>query len=261
LVFGGGTALCRAHHLLRRMSEDIDLKIVGDEPISRSALRALREALTASLQDVGFRFDPSNPGHRESRNESRYTIFRLPNEPLSRGEAALRPDIRIELAVWPLRRPSLELPVSSFVAEAFKREPEVARIACVSVTQTAAEKLVALTRRTAAELADARGPRDPADIRHLYDLHMIRENYDFAEVAALAQGIMGHDAEIFGHQFPAYRDDPLAETRRAVSALAAEGDYAGRYAEFCRLMVYGDQPAYAEALSTIHALTERLQGP
>ena len=31
LVFGGGTALSRAHGLIRRMSEDIDLRIVGVE--------------------------------------------------------------------------------------------------------------------------------------------------------------------------------------------------------------------------------------
>ena len=30
LVFGGGTALSRAHRLVRRMSEDIDLRIVAE---------------------------------------------------------------------------------------------------------------------------------------------------------------------------------------------------------------------------------------
>lgn len=259
LVFGGGTALSRAHRLLRRMSEDIDLKIIGDEPIRRQDLRALREALTASLLAHGFEFDPTEPAHRESRNESRYTIFRLPYEPLSRGEAALRPAIQIEVAVWPLRRESIELSVSSFVAEAFEREPEVPRIECVSVTQTAAEKFVALTRRTAAELAGAGGSRDAADIRHVYDLHMLREHYDPAEVAALVHDIMPHDVQLVARQFPAYRDDPVAETRRAVEALVAEGDYARRYDDFCRLMVYGDSPPYEVAIAMVQNLTELLQ--
>ena len=39
LVFSGGTALSRAHRLTRRMSEDIDLKIVSDESGSWTALR------------------------------------------------------------------------------------------------------------------------------------------------------------------------------------------------------------------------------
>jgi Nucleotidyl transferase AbiEii toxin, Type IV TA system len=79
----------------------------------------------------------------------------------------LRPEIQIEMGVWPLRRPTIALPVVSFVAEAYKRPSEVARIACVSVTQTAAEKLVALTRRTAAEHAGGGGLHDPTLIRHI----------------------------------------------------------------------------------------------
>ncbi len=78
LVFGGGTALSRAHRLVKRMSEDIDLRIVAESSPSRGALRRVRETVTRSLLDAGFRFDPYNPAHRESGNESRYTIYRLP---------------------------------------------------------------------------------------------------------------------------------------------------------------------------------------
>jgi len=125
LIFGGGTALSRAHRLIRRMSEDIDLKIVGDAEPARPALRRLRNTITNALLAAGFRFDPANRAHRDSRNESRYTIYRLPYEPITAGEGALRPEMQIETAVWPLRRPAVALPVSSFVAEALKRPPEV----------------------------------------------------------------------------------------------------------------------------------------
>jgi len=60
LAFGGGTALSRAHRLIRRMSEDIDLKITADEEPSRGALRRLRENMTDALLRAGFRFDPGN---------------------------------------------------------------------------------------------------------------------------------------------------------------------------------------------------------
>jgi hypothetical protein len=49
LVFSGGTASSRAHRLIRRMSEDIDLKIVSDGPRSRSELRKLRDVVTGAL--------------------------------------------------------------------------------------------------------------------------------------------------------------------------------------------------------------------
>jgi predicted nucleotidyltransferase component of viral defense system len=257
LVFGGGTALSRAHGLLRRMSEDIDLKIVGHNEPTRPALRRLRDTITEALLAAGFRFDPANRAHRDARNESRYTIYRLPYAPITAEEETLRPEIQIETAVWPLRRPAVPLSVSSFVAEAFQRPPEVSSIACVSVTQTAAEKFVALTRRTAAEIA-ANSRRDPTLVRHIYDLHVIRTHYDTAEVATLAREIMPHDAAVFGNQFPAYRANPMAETLRAIQALEAEPGYAQRYAEFCRLMVYGETAEYAACMATLGALTEQL---
>jgi len=52
LVFGGGTALSRAHRLVKRMSEDIDLRIVGQSSPSRGALRRVRE--TVVMQEHWF---------------------------------------------------------------------------------------------------------------------------------------------------------------------------------------------------------------
>src|SRR5438105_1130229 len=124
----------------------------------------------------------------------------------------LRPEIQIETAVWPLRLPAIERPMISFMAEAFKLPPEVPAIPCVSLVETVAEKFVALTRRAGAEIADAGGPRDPTLVRHVYDLHVIRAHYEFAEVVTLARAIMLADAKAYGHQFPAYRDNPIAET-------------------------------------------------
>src|SRR5882724_2414665 len=60
LVFGGGTALSRAYKLTKRMSEDVDLKIVCDKDPSRGALRKLRTVITDTLLGAGFVFDPEN---------------------------------------------------------------------------------------------------------------------------------------------------------------------------------------------------------
>src|SRR5207237_33701 len=119
LVFGGGTALSRAHRLVRRMSEDIDLRIVGDKPPGRGALR---------------------------------------------------------------------------------RPPEVTSMACVSILETVADKFVGLTRRAGAELAGLDEP-DPTLVRHLHDLHALREHYDPADVIVLAREVMLADAEAYGNQF------------------------------------------------------------
>lgn len=259
LVFSGGTALSRAHRVIRRMSEDIDLKIVSDEPRSRPELRKLRDIVTSALLHAGFQFDPENTAHRDSGNASRYTIYRLPYTPVVIGEGALRPEIKIETAVWPLRLPSVERSVTSFWAEAFKQPPEVPSISCVALVETLAEKFVALTRRAGAELADAGGPRDKTLVRHVYDLHVVRSHYDPAEVIALAREIIRADVEAYGHQFPAYRENPVAETLRAVGGLAANDRFASHYAEFLRDMVYGELSDFKTALATVSALADGLR--
>jgi len=199
LVFGGGTALSRAYRLVGRMSEDLDLKIVSDKAFTRPSLRKLRDSITQAFLDAGFKFDPENPEHRESGNATRYTLYRLPYESLTPKHSALRPEIQVETAVWPLRMPAVELPVRSFVSEALQLAVEVPSIACVSLVETIAEKFVALTRRAGAELADAGGPRDSTLVRHVYDLHMTRAHYDPAEVVALARTIMLADVKAYGH--------------------------------------------------------------
>jgi hypothetical protein len=260
LVFGGGTALSRAHRLVQRMSEDIDLRIVVDSNRpGRGTLRRLRARITEALLGAGFKFDPDDPAYRKTGNETRYTIYRLPYEPLTTGAGALRPTIQIETAVWPLYRPAVELRVISFVAEALRRPPEVTTIECVSILETAADKFVALTRRAGAELAGLVAEPDPTLVRHLHDLHALREHYDPAEVAALAREVMLADAAAYGNQFPAYRENPLRETLRAVEGLAADPGYARRYEEFQRLMVYGAKVEYAMCIGTLRDLAGQVR--
>ncbi len=259
LVFQGGTALSRAHRIIERMSEDIDIKIVSEGSPPRSALRRLRESITAELLKAGFKFDPKNPEQRKSNYESRYTLYRLPYEPIAAGQGALRPEIHIETSAWPQRRAPIDRPVASFIAEAFGRPPEVAVIACSAIVEAAAEKFVALTRRAGAELAGLQRERDPTLLRHVYDLHTIRAHYDPAEVAALAREVMKSDAETRGHEFPAYGADPLAETLRAVAGIEASADYARDYAVLQRDMVYGTRAEYAVAVGTLKSLAELLE--
>jgi hypothetical protein len=83
---------------------------------------------------------------------------------------------------------------------------------------------------------------------------MIRAHYDLAEVALLAREIMLADAVVYGHQFPAYREDPVAETVRAVNGLVADPGFADRYARFQRDMVYGERVGFETAIASVVAL-------
>lgn len=261
LVFGGGTALARAHKIVRRMSEDMDFKIVPSAtPVSKNALRqqlgTLRDRVTAEVQAAGFAFDPADKAALRSRNESRYTIYQLPYPESGTGEG-LRPTIQIELTYASLRLPHVVLPISSFVSEAYGRAPDVPAMPCVSITETAAEKLVSLTRRTAMDLAGLSRDADPALVRHIYDLHLMRDLIDASEVARLACDIAASDAAEFRNQYPAYVADIAGETRKALDALCTNPVYRARYTGFVAAMVYGGQVEFDAAMATVTAATRR----
>ena len=98
-------------------------------------------------------------------------------------------------------------------------------------------------------------------VRHIYDLHVIREQYDAADVAGLAREVMLEDARTRGRDFPAYEADPLAETLKAIDAIAADGDFAKNYAIFRRDMVYGEGPDFETAIGTLKSLAQHLKKP
>jgi hypothetical protein len=117
LVFGGGTALARAHKIVRRMSEDVDFKIVPRPatPISRNGLRRalgkLGDQVTQALLDAGFLFDPNDNACRHAQNENRYTVWQIPYDSAGGAGQGLRPTIQIELTYAALRLPAVTLPV------------------------------------------------------------------------------------------------------------------------------------------------------
>jgi len=267
LVFGGGTALARAHHIVRRMSEDVDFKIVprAAAPVSRSGLRRqldrLRKHVSAGLLDAGFAFDPADKSLAWARDEGRYSVWQLPYRSESGAGEGLRPAIKVELNYAALRRPPVILPVSSFVAEATKRPPEVLQLACADIVQTAAEKLVSVTRRTAMEIAGASRDPDPTLVRHIYDLHMMRNLIVPGEFIALARTIAETDAQEFASQYPAYAVDIAGETRKALDALRTDPLHRRRYERFMADMVYGERPEFGEAFATVSKLAEDVWRP
>ena len=101
--------------------------------------------------------------------------------------------------------------------------------------------------------------RDPTIIRHIYDLHVIREHYEVNEIKVLLFDIMKEEAETFGQQFPAYRDNPLVETLRAIEGIESDPEYAHNFAKFYRDMVYGkDNFDFTACMKTLKDLAALL---
>ncbi|MBT9490112.1 MAG: nucleotidyl transferase AbiEii/AbiGii toxin family protein [Rubrivivax sp.] len=218
LVFAGGTCLARAHRLVERMSEDVDFKIVPPAATMsknqrRQALGRLRGRVVEQLTSAGFTLAQAP----SSCDANEYTVLHLRTDDGAGPDGPLRPTIQIELSYAGLREPTIQRPVASFVSQAYGRTPELEAVECVSATETAAEKAVSLTRRTAMEInGESRSP-DPTLVRHIYDLHLVREQMHTDQVATVMRAVAVMDAEQFGHQHPAYREDIAGETRKALA--------------------------------------------
>ncbi|MFC7334571.1 nucleotidyl transferase AbiEii/AbiGii toxin family protein [Rhodocista pekingensis] len=270
-VFAGGTCLARAHGRIKRMSEDLDIKLVLSPGLAaagatkqRKVLSTLKEALIQEFGRVGLHLDHTEAEADEppllARNENRHVSYRLTYDRATKDASILDPRIRIETVVSVLRRAAELRPVSSLAAEAYGQPAEVAGIACVSIAETAAEKIVSLTRRIAARLEGDAGRFDNRIIRHVYDLHMIRDSIDPGDVGSMAREIAGQDAVQFRNRHPGYADDPEEATRRALDALVKDPEHGRQYDAFMTDMVYGDRIGFDVAMRTVAEIAAAMWG-
>lgn len=109
LVFAGGTCLSKAHGLVERMSEDIDIKVVLDNVpegyvlqdghTDRARLGNLHRQVERLLTDIGFqlvtRDDEDNPVARDSRRYYCLSISYAAH--FQDVSGALRPELKLEL--------------------------------------------------------------------------------------------------------------------------------------------------------------------
>jgi hypothetical protein len=205
MVFSGGTCLSKAHGIIERMSEDIDIKVVLEDlpegyvtrkdvgKSARSRLTVLHDAILNELAVMGFRLtevgDGDNPHIKDGR---RYFHVSLGYESLfDTRVAVLRPELKLELIN---RHPQLPCKAQSvgYLLDACPTEagvplsytPKTASMLCFAVEETLGEKVLSLLRRCAWNWDGyQRGEFDQALVRHIYDVWRIRE----ARPQALAQ--------------------------------------------------------------------------
>ncbi|MBB3396993.1 MULTISPECIES: nucleotidyl transferase AbiEii/AbiGii toxin family protein [unclassified Rhizobium] len=253
LAFGGGTALGRAYRLLERMSEDIDLRIIGEKSNSRSVLKRLRGEVNDRLSAAGFAVE----GHYEVKQSDKYVRYDLPYEPIAKGEGVLRPEIKIELSTFPVSTEPEMRSVSSFITEANRAEAEAIDVKCVRLVETAADKFVALARRPGFAFSGL-GPLDHTLVRHIYDLSRMDGHYDLDAAVVIALEIMKTEAAARAGDYPAYKENPKAETLRTYKIMAGDTKFAEGYAKLLGDLVYGQRPDFEEAFTAAQRFAERL---
>jgi hypothetical protein len=258
-IFAGGTALAKAHRLLQRFSEDIDFRLVDPALafLSRNERRKHLSVLKQLIHDAITKHFLNGGNQIKARDENRFFSFEVEYPSQFTPSEALRPHVLIEYTVTDLSLPPILLPVSSFVAQLTRAEPEIPMIACIDPVETAIDKLSALVWRVPDRVREPQDD-DPDLVRHMYDLVILNQqaiaHKDFKQLAI--EMIARDDdrcAKISGR--------PLKEKLAIfMEILETDSKYLKEYNRFVNGMSYAPNkaPSFGEAVAKLKDLTNHI---
>jgi hypothetical protein len=257
--FSGGTALSVGHNLTARFSEDVDFKLRPTRAMGKSALHqavktfgaAAREALLAADYVEDKTACADMPDHCFLRLGFKYT-----------SEFATSPGLRAFLKVEMSGEASDAKPVSLDLFCRLSRlagdqpVPDVQSVAYVSPVETAADKVAALTWRVLARNRNA-PTGDPALVRHLYDLHCMREMLESENgFGNKVVDLVRKDAGRGGSDID--RLDPWRSVERAFQRVGNDATYEQEYDQFVGLMCFDTpSPPLREVMDSLMGIVKR----
>ena len=175
-IFCGGTSLSKGYEILKRFSEDVDFRahFNDDKMPNRSILRAFRYEIYSLIESI----EGITPDMEQRETGGNYFKIPLVYPQIANVSSALRPHLQLDFSYTQVKLNPENRPISSFVTKYSKNRPD-ARILCLAPLETAAEKFSALLWRVNKRNRNDEQD-DPAMIRHLHDLYVLR-NYVFSQ--------------------------------------------------------------------------------
>lgn len=259
VIFSGGTALSKAHQLLRRFSEDIDFRVSANRGLgTRKDRSAFKHQIVDALRQSGFSIENANV---IARDENRFFSIDLTYDSYFPPTQALRPHILIEMTVRETQLPPSCLPVSSFVNNLAKRPPEVALIGCIDPVESAADKLSAIVWRIPDRVRGGQDD-DPSLVRHIHDLAILKDlALSHSDFPALVATSMQQDLNRPKHNVLMTELPTQQKLQRMLDVLLGEHEYAREYERFVQGVSYATSratPDFKKAVDALHSLIKAL---
>lgn len=252
-VFCGGTSLSKAHGLIERMSEDVDLKVVlsADHGLSRSGVRTnlsnLKKLVIAEMENLGFTQDTD--GFR-ARNENRYVATTWQYKSSYESDSSLRPHLSLELTVRTPRFSTTSKPIGYLVDKLAEQAGASVPLNCIAIEETLAEKVLSFLRRHAENRSgNMRQDWDTALVRHIYDTYcIVRADPTMVEKAKTHfPELVAYDAVEFDRH-EAFGNNPKACLLGALIAAETEEQTISEYQTRLMPLIYGSiKPSFEEA--------------
>lgn len=178
VVFKGGTSLTKAHKLIQRFSEDVDIAVLDVSTLSGNQVKALIRRVEKDISKDLTEIEVSGVTRKFSK--FRKSVFTYPLTGIFKINVAATNNLIIEINSFANPFPYEPLEIKSFIAEfleginsvelikKYKLEPFSLNV--LDKKQTLIEKIVSLIRFSFEEDA-SKGIA--GKIRHFYDIHFL----------------------------------------------------------------------------------------
>lgn len=256
-IFCGGTSLLHGYKIINRFSEDVDFRIISHrrQPTARDERRAYRDALFENLHSI----PDINVIEKSkvSRDASRFFSVMLSYPRQFEDHGALRPEIKLEGTFDRQVVTGLEIKEIKPIIGQHIEVDCISNIRCLSLLQTSADKLSALSWRV---IVRRRGEDDPdsAVIRHLYDIHALAPSFgaEFPQIVRMAEIAYGTDRTRRGGKAPDQLHEAMA---MALEIFKTDNLYEQEYDQYVRSMCFGETlpPEFADAVGVFESLLKK----
>ena len=269
VVFKGGTALSKAHRLIERFSEDIDLALRRDEKLSGAQRGRLIKSIEGEItQDLQYRPEHASESRRGSFRKTAHA-FSIQSDARELGQVA--DTLLIEINAFANPEPSSTMLIATrihdFLIDAdrtdlvrrYELDPFGILVLCVE--RTLCEKVMGLVRSgyEANPVSHLR-----RRIRHFYDIVMImrvRQYREFVASDAFAE-LVAEVKESDRQSMPgasAWMDPPLSKAMIVADAENLWSEIGSEFRGNFKDMVYGDSvPDDAEVLECLASIGSSL---
>jgi len=254
IIFTGGTALSKAHHLLMRFSEDVDFRVIAPGLASeskskqRKILSGFKDTIIANLR-TAFHIDDEKVF---ARNGNQFVAIEIDYPTLFDRSDALRAHLLVEFTITDLILPAIQLPVSSFVNELSRLPPEVKSIGCTDPVENSFDKLSALIWRVPNRVRGQEND-DPDIVRHIHDLSILS---DYAVKHPAFKKLVIQTIDNDDRRSPKISGLPLkAKCDALLDILESEKEYEKEYERFVMGMSYGPD----DSVPTFRNAVDKLQ--
>lgn len=269
VVFKGGTSLSKAHQLIHRFSEDIDLAAIADGYGDAERKKLLKNIEVAASEGL----EPLVDDDRNSKGSKyRKTVYRYPRDTGQGYFGQASPELLLEVNTFTHPEPCERKTIQTMIADMLNRENRQDLIEqydlgsfelnVLSVQRTLIEKLLGIIKDS---YFDDPIARLNMRIRHIYDICMILKeptNRDFVNgdgFSELCKRCISDEIESWGEQKTACLKQPLHSAPIFQKFdewwSGLEGSYTNNFAD----LVYGELPSVEEIRDTLQFLRKKLK--